>query len=394
MRVAVDEIEPTILKPPPMSDRLFRYSTWDAAFVALAIGHGVLLLVLPVLPVIALGVWWNSNTISHNFIHKPFFRSRTLNMHFSVYLSVLLGIPQTIWKARHLAHHAESSWRLRITPLMVIEVLLVAGLWSVLIVWLPLFFLTTYLPGYLIGLALCYLHGRYEHVAGTTSHYGWLYNALFFNDGYHVEHHARPGEHWSRLPQHAVAGGRASRWPAVFRWLDHFSLDALERLVLRSPRLQRFVLSCHERAFRRLLPELEDVRRVAIVGGGLFPRTALILRRLLPHAQLVIIDASAENLETAEPMLEEPIERVRGFYDPAQHDRFDLVVLPLAYIGDRDEFYRSPTARQMILHDWLWRSRGRSTIVSWLLLKRLNLMIAPPLAAENLAEQALRLCRY
>ena len=56
-----------------------------------------------------------------------------------------------------------------------------------------MFFLTTYLPGYAGGLALCALHGHYEHAGGTTSHYGTLYNVLLFNDGFHVEHHAHPG---------------------------------------------------------------------------------------------------------------------------------------------------------------------------------------------------------
>ena len=55
---------------------------------------------------IAIGVWWNSNTIAHNFIHRPFFRSRRFNALFSAYLSVLLGIPQVLWRDRHLAHFA------------------------------------------------------------------------------------------------------------------------------------------------------------------------------------------------------------------------------------------------------------------------------------------------
>ena len=32
----------------------------------------------------------------------------------------------------------------------------------------------SYVPGYLAGLGLCYLQGHFEHVHGTTSHYGWL----------------------------------------------------------------------------------------------------------------------------------------------------------------------------------------------------------------------------
>src|SRR5207247_234818 len=183
----------------------------------------------------------------------------------------------------------------------------------------PEFFLTVYLPGWLIGLALCQLQGHFEHEHGTTSHYGRLYNRLFFNDGYHVEHHARPSEHWSRLPGRKRAGAAVSRWPAVLRWLEYFNLDGLERLVLRSPGLQQFVLWTHDRAFRALLPELGNVRRVGIVGGGMFPRTALILRRLLPEAHLTIIDASEENLRSARRFVNCHVQFVHEFFDASHH---------------------------------------------------------------------------
>jgi len=49
---------------------------WDALLVALAIVHGGLLWAIPSMALIAIGLWWNANTISHNFIHRPFFRAR------------------------------------------------------------------------------------------------------------------------------------------------------------------------------------------------------------------------------------------------------------------------------------------------------------------------------
>ena len=52
---------------------------------------------------------WNANTIAHNFIHRPFFRARALNTAFSCYLSLLLGFPQSLWRARHLAHHGAQN---------------------------------------------------------------------------------------------------------------------------------------------------------------------------------------------------------------------------------------------------------------------------------------------
>ena len=100
-----------------------------------------------------------------------------------------------------------------------------------------------YLPGYALGLALCFLQGHFEHARGTTSHYGWLYNWCFFNDGYHAEHHSRPGEHWTRLPQQPHAEAQTSRWPPVLRWLDAVNLDSLERALLRLPWLQRLVVA-------------------------------------------------------------------------------------------------------------------------------------------------------
>ncbi len=353
---------------------VLRHSAWDAVPVALAAGHGALLIAVPAAPVVALGVWWNSNTVAHLFIHRPFFASRALNALFSLYLSVLLGVPQRLWRDRHLAHHADRPYRLTWGRQLAVETAAVLALWAFLFVWHRGFFLTAYLPGYLAGLVLCYLHGHYEHFRGTTSHYGMLYNFLFFNDGYHAEHHANPSEHWTRLPARADPAARTSRWPAVLRWLEACSLDTLERLVLRSRLLQRFVLSSHERAFRRLLAGETGIRRVAIVGGGLFPRTLLVLRRLLPEAEFTVIDADADNLETGRALIGDGVRLVHAWYEPGAVRDCDLVVFPLAFRGDRGALYRDPPAAQVAVHDWLWRRRGAGAVVSFFLLKRINLV--------------------
>ncbi|HZY89833.1 MAG TPA: fatty acid desaturase, partial [Gemmataceae bacterium] len=229
----------------PARRGVLRHSRWDALLVALTLAQGALVVCAPSAPLLALGLWWNSNTIAHNFIHKPFFRSRRLNALFALYQSVLLGVPQSVWRGRHLAHHAGSRWRPRLDGQTALEVALVLGLWSALLALRPWFFVTAYAPAWVAGLCLCALHGHYEHVRGTVSHYGGPYNVLFFNDGYHAEHHARPGLHWTRLPATARADTPASRWPAVLRWLDALSLEGLERIVLRSPRLQRFMVIRH-----------------------------------------------------------------------------------------------------------------------------------------------------
>src|SRR5437867_11413527 len=117
--------------------RVLAYSSWDALLIALAVTHGGVLVAAPLWPVIALGLWWNSNTISHNCVHKPFFQHRALNRLFSCYLTLLLGIPQSLWRQRHLAHHASRVWRWRLTPAIFVELILVLSLWSALWAWQP-----------------------------------------------------------------------------------------------------------------------------------------------------------------------------------------------------------------------------------------------------------------
>src|SRR5262249_45515655 len=161
-------------------------------------------------------------------------------------------------------------------------------MWIILIARSPQFFMKVYLPGYAAGLALCYVHGYFEHAYGPKSTHGHLYNAPFFNDGYHVEHHLRPAEHWTRLPRHAVNGVQTSRWPPILRWIEALNLEMLERLVLRSPALQKFLLDTHERALRKILPKAPAVHKIMIVGGGMFPRTAILLHKLAPNAEITI----------------------------------------------------------------------------------------------------------
>jgi len=333
-----------------------------------------------VAPAIAVGLWWNSNTIAHHFIHRPFFRSTSMNRWFSAALSIALGIPQRLWRDRHLAHHAGIRWRLRLSRQLVLETALVLSLWTTLLSFQPRFFLLAYLPGYLAGLGLCAMQGHWEHAGGRpVSHYGRLYNFLCFNDGYHAEHHASPRLHWTSLPQRLANGAATSRWPPLLRWLDVPLLDvswleALEHFVLWSPRLQRFVLRCHRQAFRALLPQLPDIRRVVIVGGGLYPRTALILRELAPAAHLTIVDSNPRNLETARALLGEELEYRHERYLPGESRAGDLTVIPLCLSGNRAAVYRCPPSPAVLVHDWIWRRRGAGAIVSALLFKRLNLV--------------------
>lgn len=355
---------------------VWQQSRYDAVMVALAAAHGLVLAAWATAPVIAIGVWWTSNTIAHNSIHHPFFQRRAANRLFALYLTVLLGIPQSLWRDRHLAHHAGRRPRIRMSTELAVQVAAVLTLWTVMAARAPAFFADTYVPGYLGGLLLCALQGFYEHHHGTTSHYGRVYNLLFFNDGYHVEHHARPGVHWSRLPDHRDRGARQSRWPAFLRWLDACGLNGLERLVLRSAVLQHFVVNVHARALRSVLAAAPmRIDSVGIVGGGLFPRTAIVLRRLCPDARITIIDANRANLEVARRLLGPAgIEFLHGWFSPGHPHAFDLIIIPLSYVGDRAALYANPPAAAVVVHDWIWRKRGVSRIVAVPLLKRVNLV--------------------
>jgi len=325
--------------------------------------------------IIALGVWWTANTVAHLFIHRPFFRHRLANQAFAAGLSVLLGFPQSLWRDRHLAHHRGEHRTAAVSGEIVLQAALVLILWAAMAASSPSFFVATYLPGYLGGLALCALHGHYEHAGGTTSHYGALYNALLFNDGYHVEHHAHPGVPWSRLPRLRAPAARASRWPAPLRWMERFSLDSLERMALHSTVLQRFLLRTHARAFRRLVPAWPPVHRVAIIGGGLFPRSYLILRELLPSARFTIIDADASNLARARALIDpSAVVIVHERFGERTPEPYDVVVIPLSFDGDRPSLYADPPAPIVVVHDWIWRKRGDSRIVSLALLKRINMV--------------------
>jgi hypothetical protein len=355
---------------------LLRHSKWDALLIALSFVHGAVLLAVPSIPLVAIGLWWNANTVSHYFIHLPFFRRVGWNRVYALYLSALLGFPHSLWRERHLAHHSGRPLKAHLTRDLLVETFLVLSIWAILLSRSPAFFLTVYAPGYAGGLALCYVHGYFEHARGIKSNYGRLYNALFFNDGYHIEHHLNPAVHWTRLPAHPPGLGTASRWLAVLRWMETIPLclESLEGLVLRSARLQRFLLQTHERALRQLLPEMGAVRSVEIVGGGMFPRTAMLLEKLIPHAAITIIDGNPCSIEAAKAFLTDRTRCVNAFFDASHKTEADLLVIPLSYIGDRQALYTNPAAGNVLIHDWIWQKRSESVVVSVWLLKRMNLI--------------------
>ena len=105
-------------------------SACEGVLPVLAIVHGATLLVMPNALLIALALWWNANTVSHYFIHRPFFQHRSTNAIFAVYLSILLGFPHALWRARHLAHHAGIRPRVRPSRELAAQSALIVMLWA------------------------------------------------------------------------------------------------------------------------------------------------------------------------------------------------------------------------------------------------------------------------
>src|SRR5438445_11173760 len=79
---------------------------------------------------IAIGIWWNANTVAHLCIHRPFFRRRAANAAVAAVLTALLGFPQSLWRDRHLAHHAGSPFRLRLSIELALPTLIVVAPWT------------------------------------------------------------------------------------------------------------------------------------------------------------------------------------------------------------------------------------------------------------------------
>ncbi len=199
---------------------------------------------------------WNMQCISHNFIHNPFFVSRWLNRIFGILESLALGVPHVLYHHYHLNHHAGDSdakgptgttrdwssiyrygrgdqpegfvrycllsfFRVEVTPVirtaarhgraemaqLVAETLALGAMWAVMACVNWRYFVCFYLPSYYLGWVLSYAEGYLEHFGGqpgnpyanSVSSYNPLYNLLWFNNGYHQEHHWDPKVHWTRM---------------------------------------------------------------------------------------------------------------------------------------------------------------------------------------------------
>lgn len=239
--------------------------------------------------------WYNGLVASHNFVHTPWFKSDLLNRCYLVINSINLGLPQAHYRHEHLIHHRYTNDRrnaagqtqdptstfangqdghhesllaycflglFRADLLDSFHVIRKKG--ESLQLWLELlgcglglaaylllswqYFLLFYLPTFYVGWVLEHVENYYEHFGGTpenryansTSYYGWLYNLLFCNEGYHQEHHLRPGVHWINRPE--------------TRQELKQELDRVDRVILRVPPAigfldhQRILQSKHQTA--------------------------------------------------------------------------------------------------------------------------------------------------
>ncbi len=203
----------------------------------------------------SIAIDWNISSIAHNLIHNPPFRWRPLNLAFSLLESVTMGFSQMFYDQIHTRHHMGNSDRkwengetidwlsiyrhsgtdepenvwaytflgyFRDDPRKIFREIhrkrpfdawfgvFEIATWVCLCFVAAFFnwkFLLYYIPFYYFGHCLAFLNGYYLHygsnpdvpIAWGVSSYQQLYNWVWFNAGYHAEHHFRPKLHWTKL---------------------------------------------------------------------------------------------------------------------------------------------------------------------------------------------------
>jgi fatty acid desaturase len=253
-------------------------------YTFLAFNHLSWWLLVPAFVAIMWSYCWNLQCISHNFIHNPYFTNIWLNRAFGVLETLALGVPHILYHHYHLNHHAgdndrkgpdgttrdwssiyrygqgdepEPFWRyclvsffrVEVGPVLkvvirhgpahigqtIVETIVLAAFWVAMMAVNWRFFVFFYLPSYYLGWVLSYAEGYLEHYgcqpgnpyANSVSSYNWFYNLLWYNNGYHQEHHWDPKVHWTRMV-------------ALHQQLRHQMLANHTR-ILRGPHLTAFL---------------------------------------------------------------------------------------------------------------------------------------------------------
>lgn len=165
-------------------------------------------------------------------------------------------------------------------------------------------------------------------------------------------------------------------------------LDILEKITIKIPFLRDWVLGVHERALYKLL-ELdlyEPPIRFIVVGGGIFPRTAIILRKLFPDAQIIIQDMNHKSLRCAENYMRninitDDIIYLNSIYNGTYIDltlenlNSTVVILPLAFRGKIG--IAKPITYKTLKHCWIWDTDPyeKQSLVSYFLLKKIKVLV-------------------
>ena len=241
-------------------------------------------LLVPLGLVYSISISWNINGISHNFLHNAYFRSPLLNRLFSLLESVTMGFSQVFYENIHRRHHIgnadrpdavghtddplsiykhghegepENPWSYvflsffrddpketftdiyRLNPREawwgVFEIVAFMACF-ILAGFLNWRFIAYFLPFWYFGHCLSYLNGYYLHYGGNpdvpvawgVSSYHKLYNWIWFNNGFHAEHHYRPRVHWTKMQElrdqlkseQEAAGTRIIKPPHALGFLD------------------------------------------------------------------------------------------------------------------------------------------------------------------------------
>ena len=165
-----------------------------------------------------------------------------------------------------------------------------------------------------------------------------------------------------RFRARVADGARASRWPPLLRWLEAVDLETLERLVLRSAVLQRLVVRrASQRVSRAAAPTVRRSGAWRSSAAGSSRERPWCFASSCPPREIVVIDASRRNLDTARRSWSSAGRRscTRDFRRRVDRHRGDIrPARDSARVSGRPRRdLRRPPAPAVLVHDWLWHGQ-------------------------------------